>query len=129
MTELAYGHGLRDDRRQRVALSEADLMPDIDYAEALLVLADHAVRHEGDLDRLLFALAWARFDHTVAGMVARHTVCLHMDRCDVRYEVRQTLLKLLGSSNAELAAFAADRIIEAIDFAHMDEEPMDAGIS
>jgi hypothetical protein len=41
MTELAYGHGLATPP-VGVRLHDIDLLPDIDYAEALLILADYA---------------------------------------------------------------------------------------
>lgn len=100
MTELAYGRGLQEPQAG-VRLHDADLLPDIDYAEGLLKLADLAVRHQPReaLDSILFALCWARFDLTVTGEAARRTCWVGMDRSDVRYEVEQALHGLLGKDD------------------------------
>jgi hypothetical protein len=126
--ELRYGRGLAVDPPE-VTLREANLLPDMDYAEALLVLADHAVRGESALDRLLFALCWARFDLTVTGKAARQTVHLHMDRSDVSAELMEALGTILGRANERLIYDVMGQFQEDVFIRPWESTPGETGVS
>ena len=113
---LAYGWGLaREAQAPGIRLHDANLLPDTDYAELLLKMADAAIREDLDLDSLLFTLCWARFDLTIAGEAARRTLCLGMDHSEVRMNVHDVVSQLLGRGDGRVPGLA-DAIVSGEPF-------------